>query len=128
MARLLPLRSQKQLLSAFSPPRGLRSWTNFARFSQQRLIRPKPEAPWGRRQQRQSTGKSIHYSITRQDFAGADLSLRRSMASFGTMRPKLIAIVMVAAVKPSAIVAFRSSNVVCEPSASCRRPLAALKR
>jgi len=49
------------------------------------------------------------------------------MPSFGTMRPKLIAKVIVAAVTPSAIVAFKSSKVVCEPSAICRRPLATPK-
>src|SRR5271156_4428643 len=76
----------------------------------------------------QFTGKWVHNSITRQDFAGADLSLRRSMASFGTMRPKLIAKVIVAAVMTSAIVALRSSSVVPEPSAICTRPLAVLKR
>src|SRR3989454_1108417 len=46
------------------------------------------------------------------------------MAVFGTMRPKLIAKIIVMAVMPSAIVALMSSNVACEPSASCSRPLA----
>ena len=46
------------------------------------------------------------------------------MASFGTIRPKLIAIMTVPAVNPSAIVALRSSSVECGPLASCRRPRA----
>ena len=44
------------------------------------------------------------------------------------MRPKLIAKVMIMAVMPSAIVALIRSNVVCEPLAICRRPLAILNR
>ena len=48
------------------------------------------------------------------------------MPIFGTMRPRLVAKTIMAAVAPSAIVALRSSNVVCEPSTSCRNPLAAL--
>jgi hypothetical protein len=50
------------------------------------------------------------------------------MAIFGVMRPKLIAKMMIMAVMPSAIVALISSNVVWEPPAICRRPLAILKR
>ena len=50
------------------------------------------------------------------------------MTSFGVMRPKLIAKVTIMAVMPSAIVALISSNVVCEPPAICRRPLAILNR
>jgi hypothetical protein len=63
-----------------------------------------------------------------QDFLRVDLSQRRSMISFGAMRPKLIAIMIVPAVNPSAIVALRRSKVVCEPSASCRTPLAILNK
>src|SRR3982074_2529142 len=50
------------------------------------------------------------------------------MAIFGVMRPKLIAKVMITAVMPLAIVALIRSNVVCEPLAICRSPLAILKR
>jgi len=63
-----------------------------------------------------------------QGLASIDLSPRRSMAIFGTMRPKLIVKMIVMAVTPSAIVALMSSNVVCEPSASCTSPLAILNR
>ena len=63
-----------------------------------------------------------------QGLACIDLSLRRSMAIFGIMRPKLIAKMMVVAVTPSAMVAPMSSNVVCEPLASCTSPLAILNR
>lgn len=50
----------------------------------------------------------------------------RSIAIFGIMRPKLIAKLIEMAVMPSAIVALMSSNVVCDPSRSCTRPLAIL--
>ena len=50
------------------------------------------------------------------------------MAIFGVMRPKLIAKVMITAVMPLAIVALIRSNVVCDPLAICRSPLAILKR
>src|SRR5258708_36435583 len=50
------------------------------------------------------------------------------MTIFGTMRPKLIAKIIVTAVMPSATVALMSSNVACEPPASCTRPLAILNR
>src|SRR5437870_3280197 len=63
-----------------------------------------------------------------QDFDGIARSPRRSMPIFGTMRPKLIAKMMVMALMPSAIVRRRSPNVVCEPPASCRRPLAIRNR
>jgi hypothetical protein len=46
-------------------------------------------------------------SDTMQDFAYVALSLRRSMAIFGTMRPKVIAKIIMMAVMPSAIVALR---------------------
>jgi hypothetical protein len=42
------------------------------------------------------------------------------------MSPKLIAKMVIKAVKPSAIVALSNSNVVWDPLASCRRPLAVL--
>ena len=50
------------------------------------------------------------------------------MIILGMMRPRLIAKMMARAVVPSAIVALNSSSVVCEPSASCTRPLAILNR
>ena len=49
------------------------------------------------------------------------------MTNFGTMRPKLIAQIIIIAVMPSAIVALINSNVVCPPPAICIRPLATLK-
>src|SRR5689334_10339419 len=55
-------------------------------------------------------------------------SPRLSMTTFGTMRPKLIARMIVIAVIPSAIVAARSSRVVFELLVSKTRPLAILKR
>src|ERR1700730_16952648 len=68
------------------------------------------------------------YSFAAQDLACVALSLNRSMANFGTMRPKLIAKIIVTAIIPSAVVALISSPVECEPSASCARPLAILNR
>ncbi len=50
------------------------------------------------------------------------------MAIFGTTTPKLIARIIVIAVMPSAIVAPKSSKVVFESWASCRRPLPILNR
>ena len=50
------------------------------------------------------------------------------MAIFGTMRPKLIAKMIVIAVMPSAIVAPTSSKVVFKLLVSCRRPLAIQNR
>src|SRR5271168_4999136 len=44
------------------------------------------------------------------------------------MRPKLIARIIMMAVNPSAVVALKSSGVICEPFASCRRPLAIRNR
>ena len=49
------------------------------------------------------------------------------MTNFGTMRPKLIAQIIIIAVMPSAIVELINSNVVCPPPAICIRPLAILK-
>src|SRR5260221_2131231 len=68
------------------------------------------------------------YSFALQDLTGIDLSLRRSMAIFGTRRPTLIAKMIATAVMPSASVSLMSASVVCEPSASCTRPLAILNR
>lgn len=56
-----------------------------------------------------------------------NLSLRRSITIFGTMRPTLIAGMMATAVGPSAIVAVMSGKVVFGPVASWTRPLAILK-
>ena len=67
-------------------------------------------------------------AATDQDCDRVALSVRRSMAIFGTMTPKLIARMIVTAVIPSAIVAPKSSKVVCALLASCRRPLAILNR
>ena len=50
------------------------------------------------------------------------------MTTFGTVRPKLIANMIVMAVMPSAIVAARSSRVVFELLESSSRPLVILKR
>jgi hypothetical protein len=50
------------------------------------------------------------------------------MASFGTTRPKLIAKMMIAAVRPSAVVVLSSSSVVCEPLAIYKSPLAILNK
>ena len=66
--------------------------------------------------------------LSAHDFDCVALSVRRSMAIFGTMTPKLIAKMIVTAVMPSAFVAPKSSNVVCALLASCRRPLAILNR
>jgi len=44
------------------------------------------------------------------------------MTNFGTIRPKLIAQIIIIAVMPSAIVALISSNVVCLPPAICTKP------
>src|SRR5260370_5647806 len=68
------------------------------------------------------------YSFALHGLACVVLSLKWSMANFGTMRPKLIAKIIVTAIMPSAAVALMSSNVLCEPSASCTRPLAILNR
>ena len=50
------------------------------------------------------------------------------MTTFGTIRPKPIAKMIVTAVMPSEIVAARSSRVVFEPLVSSTRPLVILKR
>jgi len=50
------------------------------------------------------------------------------MTSFRVIRPKLIAKVTIMAVMPSAIITLISSNVLCEPPAICRSPLAILNR
>src|SRR5438552_981026 len=63
-----------------------------------------------------------------QDFDCAPPSTRLSMTTFGTIRPKLIAKMIVTAVMPSETVAARSSRVVFEPLVSSSRPLAILKR
>jgi hypothetical protein len=63
-----------------------------------------------------------------QDFDRVAASPRLSMTTFGTMRPKLIARMIVVAVMPSAIVAPKSSRVVFELLVSNRRPLVILKR
>src|SRR5258708_26443989 len=44
------------------------------------------------------------------------------MTNFGTIRPKLIAQIIIIAVMPSAIVALISSNVICLPPAICTKP------
>src|SRR5712691_12968989 len=75
---------------------------------------------------RRNLQRTSGYSFAAHDFACVDLSPRKSMASFGTMRPKLIARTMIMAVMPSAIVALISSTVVCAPPAICTRPLAIL--
>jgi len=50
------------------------------------------------------------------------------MAIFGTMRPKLIASMIIAAIRPSPAVALSISNVVGEPPAICKSPLAILNK
>jgi hypothetical protein len=54
--------------------------------------------------------------------------LRRSIAIFGTISPKLIARMIVMAVIASESVALTSSGVAREPPASCTSPLAVLNR
>jgi len=66
--------------------------------------------------------------LSAQDFDRVAPSARRSMTIFGTMRPKLIAKMIVIAVMPTEIVALKSSKVVFKLLASCRRPLAILNR
>src|SRR5262245_24453058 len=62
------------------------------------------------------------------DFDRAAPSPRLSMTTFGTIKPKLIAKMIVTAVMASEIVAARSSRVVFEPLVSSTSPLVILKR
>ena len=63
------------------------------------------------------------------NLASVGTSAKWSITSFGTMRPKVTARMIIVAVMPLATVAPNSSTVACEPlPAICTKPLASLNR